>query len=258
MVRITLISFVMLFLIGCSSKINNWPRGMTPFFAECQSDMKVYVDRAYLKRKGQPCEGGWRFYDRGDSSKGTPNYPRKYTRHEKQYDQSGKISSSNQAPSNDTGTSIIRLRGLSGNYTSDSQKVKSSTYTIIWDRLGIGQSTLKYKTSISGDKYDLENKLINISYTFGDDFTLTIGGGSVTNGELTITSSDSEIFNSSNVDGLGYFGILGFDIGFFEILAGIQYTRYTFTEFDTESTSTNWANFDGSGELFITGIGFSF
>ena len=190
--------------------------------------------------------------------KGTPNYPRKYTRHEKQYDQSGKISSSNQAPSNDTGTSIIRLRGLSGNYTSDSQEVKSSTYTIIWDRLGIGQSTLKYKTRISGDKYDLENKLINISYTFGDDFTLTIGGGSVTNGELTITSSDSEIFNSSNVDGLGFFGILGFDIGFFEILAGIQYTRYIFTEFDTESTSTNWEYFDGSGELFITGIGFSF
>jgi hypothetical protein len=39
---------------------------MTPFFAECQSDMKVYTDRAYLKRKRQPCDGGWRFYDRGE------------------------------------------------------------------------------------------------------------------------------------------------------------------------------------------------
>ena len=39
---------------------------MTPFFAECQSDMKVYTDRAYLKRKRQPCGGGWRFYDRGE------------------------------------------------------------------------------------------------------------------------------------------------------------------------------------------------
>ena len=39
---------------------------MTPFFAECQTDMKVYTDRAYIKRKRLPCRGGWKFYDRGD------------------------------------------------------------------------------------------------------------------------------------------------------------------------------------------------
>ena len=39
---------------------------MTPFFAECQSDMKVYTDRAYIKRKRLPCRGGWKFYDRGE------------------------------------------------------------------------------------------------------------------------------------------------------------------------------------------------
>ena len=39
---------------------------MTPFFAECQSDMKVYTDRAYLKRKRLPCGGGWKYYDRGE------------------------------------------------------------------------------------------------------------------------------------------------------------------------------------------------
>ena len=66
MVKITLLSFVMLFLIGCSSKSNNWPRGMTPFFAECQSDMKVFTDRAYAERKRMPCKGGWKFYDRGE------------------------------------------------------------------------------------------------------------------------------------------------------------------------------------------------
>jgi len=64
--KTTLLILVMLFLSSCSSNTNNWPRGMTPFFAECQSDMKVYTDRAYLKRKRQPCGGGWRFYDRGE------------------------------------------------------------------------------------------------------------------------------------------------------------------------------------------------
>ena len=65
--RITLLIFVMLFLSSCSTtKSSNWPSGMTPFFAECQSDMKVYTDRAFLKRKRAPCRGGWIFYDRGE------------------------------------------------------------------------------------------------------------------------------------------------------------------------------------------------
>ena len=63
-----IVSIIFLITIGasCSSKSNNWPRGMTPFFAECQSDMKVYTDNAYAKRKRQPCHGGWKFYDRGE------------------------------------------------------------------------------------------------------------------------------------------------------------------------------------------------
>ena len=64
--RIALLVFVMLLMSSCSSNTNNWPSGMTPFFAECQSDMKVYTDRAFLKRKRMPCRAGWKFYDRGE------------------------------------------------------------------------------------------------------------------------------------------------------------------------------------------------
>ena len=64
--RIALLIFVMLFLSSCSTKSNNWPSGMTPFFAECQTDMKVYTDNAYAVRKRMPCKGGWKFYDRGE------------------------------------------------------------------------------------------------------------------------------------------------------------------------------------------------
>ena len=64
--RIALLVFVMLLMSSCSSNTNKWPSGMTPFFAECQSDMKVYTDRAFLKRKRAPCRGGWIFYDRGE------------------------------------------------------------------------------------------------------------------------------------------------------------------------------------------------
>ena len=64
--KTTLLILVMLFLSSCSTKSNNWPRGMTPFFAECQDDMKVYTDNAYAKRKQMPCHRGWKYYDRGE------------------------------------------------------------------------------------------------------------------------------------------------------------------------------------------------
>ncbi len=68
MVKITLLSFVMLFLIGCS-KENNRPYPMTPFFAECEYEGKVFVDKEYIKRKSAGgCKGGkeFKYYDRGE------------------------------------------------------------------------------------------------------------------------------------------------------------------------------------------------
>ena len=64
--KTTLLILVMLFLSSCSSNTNNWPYRMTPFFAECQTYMKVYTDNAYAVRKRMPCKGGWKFYDRGE------------------------------------------------------------------------------------------------------------------------------------------------------------------------------------------------
>ena len=120
------------------------------------------------------------------------------------------------------------------------------------------QSVFKLKTSISGDTYDIENTLIEISYTLGDEFTLTLGGRSVSSGKLTITSSDSEIYNSSNVEGSGYFSILGIEFGIFEILAGFQYTSYVFTEIKPEPIPSGWRSFKDSGGLYVTGIGLAF
>ena len=61
--RIALLVFVVLLMSSCSK--NNWPNGMTPFFAECEGTQNVYTDNAWGKRKQSPCKGGWKFYDRG-------------------------------------------------------------------------------------------------------------------------------------------------------------------------------------------------
>jgi len=65
--RIALLIFVMLFLSSCSSNTNNWPSGMTPFFAECEFE-GVYTDKEYHKKKraGGCRRSEFKYYDRGE------------------------------------------------------------------------------------------------------------------------------------------------------------------------------------------------
>jgi hypothetical protein len=155
-------------------------------------------------------------------------------------------------------TTKIRFRYLSGTYNSNLLEAANSTYSIIWEGFGIGQSVFKKKGIISGDTYDIENKSIDLSYTFGNDYTLTLGGKSVSSGKLTVTTSDSQIFNSSNVEGSGYFSILGVQFGIIEILLGYQNIRYGFLELESDSTSAFKKSFKDSGGLYVTGFGFVF
>jgi len=65
--RIALLVFVMLLMSSCSTKSNNWPSGMTPFFAECEFE-GVYTDKKYHKKKraGGCRRGEFKYYDRGE------------------------------------------------------------------------------------------------------------------------------------------------------------------------------------------------
>jgi hypothetical protein len=153
----------------------------------------------------------------------------------------------------------IRFRHLSGTYTSDSQEAASSTSSIIWDGVGIGQTVFKRKMSISGITVELENTSMDFSYTYGDEYTLTLGSSSVSSGELIVITSDSEIYTSSTVFGYGYFSILGIEFGIFEILLGYKYIRYAFTDLESNTTTSLYmSSFDDSGNLYLTGIGLVF
>ncbi len=72
MTKIKISTIIMIFLTtiiitSCSSSSkSNWPRGMTPFFAECEGEGGTYTDKEYAKRNRQPCHGGWKYYDRGE------------------------------------------------------------------------------------------------------------------------------------------------------------------------------------------------
>ncbi|MFL2750100.1 MAG: hypothetical protein ACJ0DI_11645 [bacterium] len=134
-------------------------------------------------------------------------------------------------------SSKFRLRFLTGSISSGTTNVSNSTNTLIWNSWGIGQSVLKYNTSKSNTSYDLKNTSTDLSYTLGDEWTLTFGLGSVSNGNGTITTSSRE-YKSSNVSGSGYFGVFGMEIGIFEVLVGYRNNSVKYTEFQRDSSGT--------------------
>jgi len=154
--------------------------------------------------------------------------------------------------------SKIRFRYLTGTYTTDTQEAVSSISSIIWDGVGIGQSVLKYKTSHSEKTVDLENTMIDLSYTFGDEYTLTLGNSAVYSGKFIGTTSDGQKYNSTNVFGYGHFSIFGVEYGIFEILLGYQFMKYAYLDLESESTAIYWSSFNDSGSLYLLGIGIVF
>ena len=154
--------------------------------------------------------------------------------------------------------SKIRFRYLTGTYSSDSQEAVSSISSIIWDGVGIGQSVLKYKTTHSEKSVDLENTMIDLSYTFGDEYTLTLGNSAVYSGKFIGTTSDGQKYNSTNVFGYGHFSIFGVEYGIFEILLGYQFVKYAYLDLESESTAIYWSSFNDSGSLYLLGIGIVF
>ena len=154
--------------------------------------------------------------------------------------------------------SKIRFRYLTGTYSSEFQEATSSISSIIWDGVGIGQSVFKNKTSHPDKSVDLENTMIDLSYTFGDEYTLTLGSSAIYSGKFIGTTSDSQKYNSTNVFGYGHFSIFGVEYGIFEILLGYQYVKYAYLDLESESTAIYWSSFNDSGNLYLAGIGIVF
>ena len=155
-------------------------------------------------------------------------------------------------------TPKIRFRYLYGTFNSDSQEAISSISSIIWDGVGIGQTVFKYKTTHSDKSVDLENTMLDLSYTFGDEYTLTLGSSSIYSGKFIGTTSDSQKYNSTKVFGYGHFSIFGVEYGIFEILLGYQYIKYAYLDLESESTAIYWSSFNDSGSLYLLGIGIVF
>ena len=156
--------------------------------------------------------------------------------------------------------SKIRIRGLSGSISSGTTTVSNTSTSLIWNSWGIGQSVLKYKNTKTTTSYDLSNTSTDLSYTFGDELSLTLGLGTVSGGKGTITSSSKD-YTTSKVSGSSYFGMVGVEFGIFEVLVGYRKLNFGYKDFQRDSSGTTvtlGTNYEVSGGLLMMGFGLSF
>ena len=104
--------------------------------------------------------------------------------------------------------------------------------------------------------------LMDLSYTYGEDWTITGGFGFVTggSGEITLGSSGTK-YKSSGVSGNGIFGIGGMEWESYEGLIGIRYDTLKFKGFQSDNSYQSDSlseDFSIGGLLFLIGIGLSF
>ena len=118
-------------------------------------------------------------------------------------------------------------------------------------------SNLKYKLTSSGNSYEVTGQTYDLSYTSGESWSWTLAYGTVASGSGTISSSSNK-YETSEVNGSTFSGLVGMGWGSIEGLAGYQNFSLTYEGFKNKSGVTLSKPFSGSVGLFLLGIGVSF
>ena len=155
----------------------------------------------------------------------------------------------------------LRLRYLFSQNTKNNRNLNNTSIYIIWKKIGIGQSNLKYKQITTNNAlYDMSNSSLDISYTFGSNWTFTIGKGVVYKGMGSISFFDNNKVETEQVKGDSSFGIIGFEIGLIELLIGLRENQIKYTEF-TSTLDENiqpGIDYNIKGKQWFFGGGISF
>ncbi len=156
--------------------------------------------------------------------------------------------------------SKIRIRGLMGSVSADTISASNSSYYLIWNGWGVGQSVLKYKTSDNEKTFKVVNSFNDISYTIGDKFTITLGVGYAGKGKGTLSASSKDYY-SEKFNGNANFGIVGLEIFNIELLLGYRRLEFENKEFERTvygNIETIDSNFKVKGSLNLYGFGVGF
>ena len=144
-------------------------------------------------------------------------------------------------------SSNYKLRGLIGSGSSDKTEFNNTSLFFVWRRIGIGLSDFFMKnTSSAGNKYELYNRSYDFTYSFTDVYSYSFGMGVIVDGEAKISTQN---FKSDEVSGYRIMGLIGTNLGRWELLGGYQYSNFEYKKF------TDTKNLSISGGLMVFGIG---
>ena len=154
----------------------------------------------------------------------------------------------------------IRIRALSGTAKGKTLTLSNTSIQFLWGGWGIGQTTMKFEKSKSGKAFSISNSFNDISYTFGDQISFTIGTGVLGSGKGTYTESQKE-FTSEKASGSANFFSIGIEYSGIEFLYGQRKFDFENKEFQrtvSGSTETVESNVKVNGTIHLIGIGVSF
>ena len=159
----------------------------------------------------------------------------------------------------------FRLRRMSGENTFESAWAKNTSYALILNNWGLGQ-TIEETYELYPDDTVVTTKsqylefgfTFNLSDTTGDSLTLTLGAGAP-RGEIEVTTS-TNTFGSTSVSGVGYFAVLGIEFWIFELLAGYRVSNIKYTGLGSSDSSVLGleGSYSMSGSQTMYGLGLSF
>jgi len=173
----------------------------------------------------------------------------------KKYDKNGKIEAEwiKGAKPNK-----FRVRALLGILSGENSS-SSASVSVIWKEYGLGFNQMSFKSTASPNSvYEMENTTLDLSYTFGDEWTATAGLGYVFGGkgEITINSSNQK-YETESVSGYALFGLFGIEWESIEGLIGTRYYSLKYSDL-TSQNYTAAAPLDLTVTELVLGFGYSF
>ena len=144
-------------------------------------------------------------------------------------------------------SSDYKLMGLIGSGSSDNTEFNNISLFFVGRRFCIGFSDFSMKTrSSAGNKYEFNNRSLDFTYSFTDEYFYSFGMGVIVDGDA---KSSTQNLKSDEVDGYRIMGLIGTNLGRWELLGGYQYSSFEYKKF------TDTKNLSISGGLMVFGIG---
>ena len=151
-----------------------------------------------------------------------------------------------------------------GSFSVETAKSTNTSIAFIWNGWGLGQTNENYLDERKGQKLEFQTQFTELSYTFDlseliyDSLTMTLGAGMPSGEAKIIAASTNTEHKSSTVSGYSFFTVFGFELTYFEILAGFRLNNTKYSAFESSSANTLDGDYTAWGGQPVLGLGLSF